>query len=161
FTLTAAERGDLYYDFANTLQRLGRVDEARGWYERAARAAPDNALAVRALADVRATQGRFAEADSLYRALETKAGGPLLALAGRARLAAGQGRLAEAESLFHQVVETDPSRFDSWGGLIRAQIESGELREAALTLAEARRAGLPAPAGAAYEALLAALAHDR
>jgi len=160
-TPSASERGDLYYDYANALRRLGRSDEARDWYERAAKVAPDNALVVRALADTRVSQGRLAEAESLDRALERKAGGHVLALVGRARLAAGQGRLSEAEHMFRQATEAAPSNFEAWSGLIRAQVEGGELPAAAASLQRAKQAGLPAPASDAYQALLAALAHDR
>jgi tetratricopeptide (TPR) repeat protein len=158
--VSAVDRGDLYYDYANALARLGRGAEALAWYQQAVQVAPDNALAVRALADACAAAGRIATAESLYAALETKSGGAPLAWIGRARLAAARGRLDDAEAQFRRAVDANPALTDGWAGLIQIQIQAGRLTEARATLARARRAGLSMDYQHAYEALLAALAHD-
>jgi tetratricopeptide (TPR) repeat protein len=158
--IAPVDRGDLYYDYANALGRLGRRAEALEWYERSVQVAPDNALAVRALADAYAAAGRIPTAESLLTALESKSGGAALAWIGRGRLAAAGGRLAEAEAFFRRAVEANPTQTDAWAGLIQSQIQAGRLADARTTLDRARRAGLPAASQRAYEALLAALAHD-
>jgi tetratricopeptide (TPR) repeat protein len=158
--VSAVDRGDLYYDYANALARMGRSAEAITWYQQAVSAAPDNALAVRALADACAAAGRIPAAESLYTALESKAGGQVLAWIGRARLAAAQGRLAEAEALFRRAADSAPSQVDGWAGLIQTQIQARRLADARSTLERARRSGLPLVYQRAYEALLAALTGD-
>ena len=158
--LDAIDRADLYYDYANTLSRLGRGPEAVTYWERAVRTAPDHALALHALAHARAGAGQLAAAESLYDALDGKPGGHLLALDGRARLAAAQGRLEEAETLFGQIVREAPTQYSAWGALIRVQAEAAKLPEATRSLAEAARRGMPAPELHAHEALLAAMAGD-
>src|SRR5580765_2246692 len=159
--LDAIDRADLYYDYANTLSRLGRGSEAVTYWERAVGTAPDHALAIHALANARAAAGQTAEAESLYRVLDEKPGGHLLALDGRAHLAAAQGRLEEAERLFAEIVQETPTQYAAWGALVRGQAEAAKLPEAARSLAEAARQGMPAPELHAHEALLAAMAGDR
>jgi tetratricopeptide (TPR) repeat protein len=157
---SAVDRGDLYYDYANALARLGRSPEALVWYERSVQVAPDNALAVRALADACAAAGRISVAESLYIALESKSGGATLSWIGRGRLAASRGRLAAAEALFRRAIDAAPAQTDGWAGLIQTQIQAGRLADARVTLDRARRAGFPVSYQRAYQALFAALAHD-
>ncbi len=76
-------------------------------------------------------------------------------------LAAQSGRLDDAERDFAQAVQDDPRLYESWGGLIRAQVQLGHTEQARETFARARAAGLPDPAASAYEGLFAAFAHDR
>jgi tetratricopeptide (TPR) repeat protein len=159
--LDPIDRADLYYDYANTLSRLGRGSDAVTYWERAVRTAPDHALAIHALANARAAAGQTATAESLYDALDGKSGGHLLALDGRAHLAAAQGRLEEAERLFHEIVREAPAQYAAWGALVRVQAEEAKLQEAGRSLAEAGRRGMPAPELHGHEALLAAMAGDR
>jgi tetratricopeptide (TPR) repeat protein len=156
----ASERGDLYTNYATALVRLGRANEALEWYQRAVEETPDEAVAVRGLADAYRDAGRASQADSLYGRLEHLVGGEGLALEGRGFAAARENRIADAEALFARAVEKDPSLTSAWTALIRVQAQGHELDDARQTLERAKRAGLPATEQHAYEALLAALAGD-
>jgi tetratricopeptide (TPR) repeat protein len=157
----ASERGDLYTNYATALARLGRTDEALVWHERATQETPDQAYAVRGLADAYRDAGRTTQADSLYARLAHLVGGEGLSLEGRGIVAARESRMADAEALFAQAVAQDPSLTSAWGALLRVQAQSGDLEAARATLERARAAGLSANEKRAYEALLAALQGDR
>jgi Flp pilus assembly protein TadD len=101
----ASERGDLYTNYATALVRLGRANEALEWYQRAVEETPDEAVAVRGLADAYRDAGRAWQADSLYGRLEHLVGGEGLALEGRGFAAARENRIADAEALFARAVE--------------------------------------------------------
>ena len=159
-SLAAIERANLYFNYGNALGRVGRRGEAPAWYERAVRAAPGHAAALRALADAQAAAGNADRAESLYAALESRAGGPQLARVGRGWLAARAGRLDQAEQLFTLAVGEDSTQWEAWGALIRIQAQTGRTTVARATLERARRAGLPLPALRAHEALMAALSGD-
>ncbi len=154
------ERGTMYYEYARALGAVGRSEESLAWYERAARAAPDKATFIRTLADRYERGGRTAAAESLYARLPYLVGGEGAALASRGWQAARAARYAQAESLFARATGIDPRLHDAWGALIRLQIQSRRLDEAARSLKAAERAGLPVPSLRAHEAFMSAVRGD-
>ncbi|MGH7740802.1 MAG: tetratricopeptide repeat protein [Candidatus Eiseniibacteriota bacterium] len=157
----AMERMQLAYNYGEALARLDRMSEALPWYERAVDLTPDHAEAVSALAAAYRRLGRPADAEPLERRLSALAGGAMVLEKHRAWEAARTGNYARAESLFSAALARDQSQFDSWGALIRLQIQRGDLAAASSSLERARSLGFPEPATHAYQALLAALAGDR
>jgi tetratricopeptide (TPR) repeat protein len=160
-TTHATERADLYYNYGLALSALSRDAEARSWFERAVRVAPDRAPAIRALADACLRAGETARAESLYATLATRVGGEGLALEGRGTMAAQQGRLEEAASLFDAAVRADPNLTGAWGALVRAEAQIGRAAAAESALVRAEAAGLPLASLRAHQALVAILAGRR
>jgi tetratricopeptide (TPR) repeat protein len=156
----ALERGSLYFNRALVLEDLGRGTEAFVWFERAARIAPDNALAVRSLADKHRLAGRVTEAESLYARLPGLVGGDARLISSRAWQSAQHGDLEGAAQLFEHAIGVDASLRESWVGWIRVEIQRGRLDTAAALIERARRSSISPPTLDSYEALILALRGD-
>jgi 4-amino-4-deoxy-L-arabinose transferase-like glycosyltransferase len=128
--ITPDVRGAMFFNYAYTLRASGRMEEALGWFRRAAEASPLNPRFSRTLADAYRARGRASEADSLLTHTESLFGSATEVLMSRGYEAARQGNLAEAESLFAASVDESMRHYAAWGALIRVQVQQGALGRA-------------------------------
>lgn len=116
---TPIELAALLHHLGTACAALGKLEDARGFLERAEQlaesAAPDNSWATTsALAGVVRRQGRLDEAFVLYRKLSERSTVWLVDLAS---IAVDQGRVAEAVTICHEALQRDG---DTWEPVIGA-----------------------------------------
>lgn len=115
---------------AESLRRLGRLEEAAEHYERLAAAKPEDPAPLAYLANLRAEQGRTADSEALLRqarGLQPEDPGVLQNLAESLRR---QNRHEEALDAYEAVLDLDPDFGSAHAGRSSALFELGRYREA-------------------------------
>lgn len=118
--------GEAFYwvNLGAAYRKMGRLDEARGCYERAQSIEPDNAAALTNLGNVLGEQGSWEKALEAYRKAASSRGGLSEAWTGMGRALFALGKLEEAESALLRARERAPGAFevhDLLGDVLRDQ----------------------------------------
>ncbi|MGI9170763.1 MAG: putative 2OG-Fe(II) oxygenase [Caulobacteraceae bacterium] len=117
------------------LKALGRLDEARITYERAAAAAPASAVAEHNLASVLGDLERFAESEAATRRAFAKGLDAPETWLIHARALLGQSRLGEAETAYRAAIARCPDLVDAQGELAQLLwMRTGDAATAAAAL---------------------------